>query len=257
MDRFRYYYEVANDIVSKFLLKEEETVPPEDSSQTETPDAAPSEEKTPDNAGETPADSPNTSQEGADGSKINNSEDKIDDAIIIKKIDDKVNVTIAEQIDKLSIKVLEKKKKIETIRDAVNFLNIVDDTKPNKYSKEEDYKKLNDFLTSDEYTNISVSNLFGIHNALKENFKFVQKEYKDKKENTKMEDLKNIAKKAKRARFTKNIKSLNKKINQIKNNLNNLNQIFNLKKFHKYPITLQKQVKIAQKNASEFIKKLS
>jgi hypothetical protein len=249
MNRFRFYYEVA-----KQIFNEEDPLPPDP--------GAPSSDTL---GGMDPnmglgADVPTASatpetKPPASGDKKDN-KDKIDDKKIIKP-DDKSLISIEEQIDNLSIKIIEKKEKISTMIEAISFLNKIDDTKPNKYSKEEKYKKLNGFLTSKEYDNLSPSNLFAMHNALKENFKIVQKDLKNKKDSKGIKELRNIAKKAKRARFTKNINSLNKKIEQIKNNLANINQIFNLKDFPKMSINIKKEIKLAQKNSSELIKKLS
>lgn len=256
MDRFRYYYKIANHIINE---AEEDAPTPETPPQdTETPpaeDAPPTDMPPAADAPPAEGEAPPTGEPPKDG--VKNPVDKIDNEAIIKKVDDKALVILEEQIDKLSIKLLEKKEKISTLEESLAFLNKIDDTKIKKYDKEEKYKKLNGFLTSKEYENLSVSNLFGIHNALKENFKIVQKEFLDKKENKKMQELKDIAKKAKRAKFTKNINSLNKKLDQIKNNLNNINQIFNLQNFSKMSINTQKEIKLAQKNAVDFLKKLS
>lgn len=256
MDKFRYYYQIAKEIIN------EEETPPVDAATAET-EAAPTETPpvdTPPEGNNTPMEG--TPEEGAEAGEtpkdsVKNPVDGVDDTIIIKTVDEKALVTLEEQIDKLSIKLLEKKEKIITLNEALAFLNKIDDTKINKYNDEEKYKKLNGFLTLEAYSNLSVTNLFSIHNALKENFKIVQKEFLDKKENKKMQELKNIAKKAKRAKFTKNINSLNKKIEKIKNNLNNINQIFSLQNFSKMPINTQKEIKLAQKNAVDFLKKLS
>ena len=251
MDKFRYYYKIANEIIN------EEETPPADAAPSPT-DAAPpveSPQETP------PIDSPpaedGTDPAQASGENVKNPVDKVEKEKLIKNVDDKTPIDIEAQIDDLSIKLLEKKEKIETILEALSFLNNIDASKPKKYLNEEKFKKLNGFLTSKKYEDISVTNLYGLHNALKENFKTVQKDYKDKKENKKMDELKSMAKKAKRARFTKNINRLNDKINQIKNNLNNINQIFNLSGFSKQTSAFKDEVGLAQTNSSEFIKKLS
>ena len=263
MNRFRFYYEVAQ----KIFFEEDpvgEPPPGPDPAAVEDPNAAMPTDNAPDTGGETPPpdETGATGEEavaGADGEKkeIKDVKDKVDDAFIIKKVDDKSLVQLEEQIDNLSIKIIEKKEKIQTVIESISFLNKIDDTKPNKYAKEEKYKKLNGFLTSKEYDNLSPSNLFATHNALKENFKIIQKDFKNKKDSKGINELKAIAKKAKRARFSKNINVLNTKIEQIKNNLANLNQIFDLKDFPKMPVTVQKEIKLAQKNSSELIKKLS
>jgi hypothetical protein len=256
MNRFRFYYEVAEKIIY-----EADEAALEASSPTETPPEEPPPEDPPPGDASTDAPPP---EEGAaapseDGEKkiLKDNKDKVDEKQIIKKPDETSLVKLTEQIDNLSIKIIEKKEKISTMLSAISFLNKIDDTKPSKYSKEEKYKKLNGFLTSKEYDNLSPSNLFSMHNSLKENFKIVQKDLKNKKDSKGMKDLKTTAMKAKRARFSKNINSLNQKIEQIKSNLANVNQIFNLKDFPKMPITTQKEIKLAQKNSSELIKKLS
>lgn len=274
MNRFRYYYEIAEYLVNqssesiKKIIQEEpnpqdpnnpqaETVPPE----TQTP-------QTPEMVNTAQTIDPNAppAQDAAATQQVAQPEqtkitgdvvDNVNDEKIIKKVDNESLVTLETQIDNLAIKILEKQEKINTIIESISFLNNIDDTKPNKYKDENKYKILNGFLLSNEYDNLGVSNLFAIHNALKENFKIVQKAYRESKENTKMEELKNIAIKAKRAKFSKNINMLKNKIEEIKNTLNNINQIFNLKDFPKMNIKLKKQIKLAQKNSIDFIKKLS
>ena len=255
MDRFRYYYEIAKKVIINEADEKTTSEPPAEASVAETTAAPAEETPTPDaNAGDS---TPPSDTGGDDKKNIKNPIDKVADDSIIKKIDEKSLTQLVEQIDILSIKILEKQKRIQTLKEAISFLDKIDDTKPNKYSKEEDYKKINGFLTSKDYDNLSVTNLFGIHNALKENFKTIQKDFKDKKENAKIKELIKISKKASRANFSKNINLLNNQIKKIKNNLNNINQIFNLKNFNKFKISTQKEIKLAQKNASEFIKKLS
>ena len=264
MNRFRFYYEVAQEI---FFEEETPAAEPPPGPDPESADDPNAEMPTADAAGtedataETPPvdETGATGETGADGEKkeIKDVKDAVDETLLIKEVDDKALITLQEQIDNLSIKLIEKKEKIQTVIDSISFLNKIDDTKPNKYGKEEKYKQLNGFLTSKEYDNLSPSNLYGMHNALKENFKIIQKDFKNKKDSKNMDELSVIAKKAKRARFSKNINVLNTKIEQIKNNLANLNQIFDLKDFPKMPVTVQKEIKLAQKNSSELIKKLS
>ena len=260
MNRFRFYYEVVKEI-----LHEEDISPPADATAPPADAIAPPAEEAPPEDSTPAAETPPTDDGsggsadagGGDGKDKKDVKDKIDDEKIIQKPDEKSLVTIQSQIDNLSIKILEKKEKISTILGAISFLKKIDDTKPNKYAKEEKYKQLNVFLTSTDYDNLSPSNLFAIHNALKENFKIVQKDFKNKKDSKNMDELKNIAKKATRSRFSKNINSLNDKIKLIKDTLANLNQIFDLKDFPKMPINVQKEIKLAQKNSSDLIKKLS
>lgn len=257
MDRFRFYYDFAQKIIN-----EEEVAPPTEETVDQPPQEVPEESppaEIPTQATDmSPTDNVTPSEGNAEGSKESKDiKDKLDDKSIIKKVNEKSLIILEEQIDILSIKIIERKEKINTLIESLSFLDNIDDTKPKKYLNEEKFKKLNGFLTSTEYDNLSVSNLFSIHNSLKENFKIVQKEFKDKKENNKIKELKNIAKKAKRARFSKNIKFLNKRIEKIKNNLNNINQVFNLKDFPKMSINAKNEIKLAQKNATDFLKKLS
>ena len=257
MDKFRYYYQIANEIIN------EEEVPPVDAAPVDAapvdaaavPAEAPTDVPPPIDAGTDMGDTGIAATPPAEG--INNPLDKVEKENLIKNVDDATPVNLEEQIDNLSIKLLEKKEKIETLIEALSFLNKIDASKPKKYLNEEKFKKLNGLLTSKNYEGLSVTNLYGLHNALKENFKIVQKDYKDKKENNKMSELKVMAKKAKRARFTKNINRLNDKINEIKNNLNNINQIFDLSGFSKQVSSFKDEVGLAQTNSSEFIKKLS
>jgi hypothetical protein len=244
MNRFRFYYEVAKQIIYEADAPPPTAPPPDEPPSDDAMASALPEEGAP---------------AGGDGEKkpLKDNKDKVDEKQIIKKPDETALIKLEEQIDNLSIKIIEKKEKISTILDAISFLNKIDDTKPSKYSKEEKYKKLNGFLTSTEYDNLSPSNLFSMHNSLKENFKIVQKDLKNKKDSKGTKELEKIAKKAGRASFSKNINSLNQKIEQIKSNLANVNQIFNLKDFPKMPITTQKEIKLAQKHSSELIKKLS
>jgi hypothetical protein len=253
LDKFRYYYQIANEIIN------EEETPPADAAPPVDAAAVPPEEPTdtppPIDAGAETGDMGAAATPPVDG--IKNPVDKVEKENLIKNVDDKTPINIAEQIDNLSIKLLEKKEKIQTVIEALSFLNNIDTSKPKKYLNEEKFKKLNGILTSKNYEDLSVTNLYGLHNALKENFKTVQKDYKDKKENKKMVELKVMAKKAKRARFTKNINQLNDKINEIKNNLNNINQVFDLSGFSKQVSSFKDEVGLAQTNSSEFIKKLS
>lgn len=284
MNKFRYYYEIAEQLLNKssesitnIILEAPNPQNPNDPQATAAPIPDPNAPPIPDPNAPPPIPDPNAPlpipdpnapppipdpnapiAPAAGGEKITGDvKDKVKDDDIIKKVDGESLVFLETQIDNLSIKILEKKEKIMTVIEAISFLNNIDDTKPNRYKDENKYKIINEFLTSTEYDNLGISNLFAIHNSLKENFKIVQKAYKDRKENKKMEELKNIAEKAKRAKFSKNINKLKAKIEEIKSTLNNINQIFNLKDFPKMEIKLKKQIKLAQKNSIDFIKKLS
>lgn len=264
MDNFRYYYGIA-----KYILKEAETpaeeAPATDAPTGETPspasDAPPAEEASASDtspAEEAPATDSAPSASGEDDkAKLKNPIDKIDNNLLIKAGDKLALTKLTSQVDSLTIKLIERQKKIETIIDSISFLTNIDDTKPKKYSKEEDYKKINGLLALSEYDKISVSNLFADHNALKDNFKTIQSDLKEKKENKELIELQKIADKANKSKFSKNINILNEKIKKIKSTLNNLNQIFNLKDFDKFKESTKKELKLAQKNSLEFIKKLS
>lgn len=247
MNKFHFYYEIAKEI-----LMEADPAPPADA-----PPADPPSEEPP------PADAPppetGAPAEGGEKKDLKNIKDKVEDKKIIDKdkISDTALTDLEAEIDKLSIAIIEKKEKIKTVSEALAFLDKIDDTKPKKYDNEEKFKKINGFLKSKEYENLSPSNLFAMHNSLKENFKTIQSVYKDKKENSKLKELTNISKKAQRASFTNNLKNLDEKIQSIKNNLNNINQIFDLKDFPKMHVNVQKEVKLAQKNAADFLKKIS
>lgn len=257
MNRFRYYYEVAKEI-----LYEEDpaaVTPAPEPATTPAPEATAEQPQDvpPDAGGDMPPEGGDTAAPATPNAQIKDIKDKVDETLLIKKPDEKSLIKLTEQIDNLSIKIIEKREKILTMIDAVSFLNKIDDTKPDKYINEEKIKKLNGFLTSKEYDNLSPSNLFAMHNALKENFKIIQKDLKNKKDSKSIKELKNTAKKAKRAHFSKNINSLNTKMEQIKNNLANINQLFDFEKFPKISEPVKREIKLAQENSSKFIKKLS
>jgi hypothetical protein len=258
MNRFRYYYEVAKEI-----LYEEDpaavTAAPEPATTPSPEVAAEQPQDIPPDAG---GDMPPEGGDAAAVPAIPNTQkkdikDKVDETLLIKNPDEKSLIKLTEQIDNLSIKIIEKREKILTMIDAISFLNKIDDTKPDRYMNEEKIKKLNGLLTSKEYDNLSPSNLFAMHNALKENFKITQKDLKNKKDSKGIKELKETAKKAKRAKISKNINLLNKKIEQIKSNLANINQLFDFEKFPKISEPVKQEIKLAQENSSKFIKKLS
>ena len=249
MNKFHLYYEIAKEI-----LMEADPAPPADAPPADPPPEEPPPADAP------PADAPppegGTPAEGGEKKDLKNIKDKVEDKKIIDK--DKVNDTtltdFKDEIKKLSDDIEDKKKKIEEVSEALAFLDKIDDTKPKKYDNEEKFKKINGFLKSKEYENLSPSNLFAMHNSLKENFKTIQSVYKDKQENSKLKELTDISTKA---NFTNNLKNLDEKIQSIKNNLANINLIFNLKDFPKMHVNVQNEVKLAQKNAADFLKKIS
>ena len=249
MNKFHLYYEIAKEI-----LMEADPAPPADAPPADPPPEEPPPADAP------PADAPppegGTPAEGGEKKDLKNIKDKVEDKKIIDK--DKVNDTtltdFKNEIKKLSDAIEDKKKKIEEVSEALAFLDEIDDTKPRKYNNEEKFKNINVFLKSKEYENLSPSNLFAMHNSLKENFKTIQSVYKDKQENSKLKELINIEQEE---NFTNNLKKLDEKIQSIKNNLANINLIFNLKDFPKMHVNVQKEVKLAQKNAADFLKKIS
>jgi hypothetical protein len=255
MNKFRYYYEIAEEIFSQLpnsFLEKEGDVPPANAAPTT--DAAPEADPNPQTGNTNATSTPSSSEPQKITSDM---KDKVDKTKLIKIDSDNANEQLLTSVNELIITIFEKKEKVKTIEDIIKFLDDIDYTSPKKYDDQFKFKKINTFLTSKEYSNLSPTNLYGIYNALQESYILLKKNYMEKKEKDKLQDLEEIYTKMSRANFEKNINSLAKKIVNIKKNLNNVNQIFSLQGYESFFSETKDMINKVQKNSTEFIKKLS